>query len=335
MPPGPANEGFSRQMNEIQLHRIDLNLLVVFEVLMDERSVSLTARRLFKTPSAISHSLSRLREQTGDPLMVMVAGRMEPSPYALRLIEDVRPILQSVRRAMQRDATFDPTSSHRMFRVAMPIVPALVARATAKVQDLAPDVGIDWLQFGERTYADVAAESIDLVLHSADTPLPEGLSGQVLPTQARYTYARSGHPALENWTQQAWIDWPHIIVGSTHGTPETVAERIAKLGVERRIGARVTDYAHIGPLLAETNMLANQVAVMLADDLDHYNLRILRPPMDLPDFTFRWVWKTRLTSDPGSQWFRTILMNCFDDLVTETARCVERFGVIEPVRTGD
>lgn len=320
-------------MNEVQLHRIDLNLLVVFEVLMDERSVSLAARRLFKTPSAISHSLSRLREQMGDPLMVMVAGRMEPSPCALRLIEDVRPILQSVRRAMQRDDSFDPTASHRMFRVAMPVVPALVARASARIQELAPDVGIDWLQFGERTYADVAAESIDLVLHSADTPLPEGLSSQVLPTLTRYTYARSGHPALESWTQQAWIDWPHVIFGSTHGTPATVAERIAKLGVDRRIGVRVPDYAHIGPLLAETNMLANQVAVMLADDLDRYNLRILRPPMELPDFTFRWVWNTRLTTEPGSQWFRTILMTCFDDLVTESARRVERIGVIEPVST--
>jgi DNA-binding transcriptional LysR family regulator len=322
-------------MNEVQLHRIDLNLLVVFEVLMDERSVSLAARRLFKTPSAISHSLSRLREQTGDPLMVMVAGRMEPSPYAFRLIEDVRPILQSVRRAMQRDDSFDPTASHRMFRVAMPVVPALVPRATARVQELAPDVGIDWLQFGERTYADVAAESIDLVLHSSDTPLPEGLSGKVMPTLTRYTYARSGHPALENWTQQAWIDWPHVLVGSTHGTPETVSERIAKLGVERRIGARVTDYAHIAPLLAATNMLTNQVAVMLADDLDRYDIHILRPPMSLPDFTFRWVWNTRLTADPGSQWFRAILMTCLDDLITETERRVKRIGVVEPVMGDD
>ena len=57
--------------------------------------------------------------------------------------------------------------------------------------------------------------------------------------------------------------------------------------------------------------------------------------MELPDFTFRWVWNTRLTTDPGSQWFRTILMTCFDDLVTETAQRVERIGVVEPVRTGD
>ena len=67
-------------MNDIELHRVDLNLLVVFEVLMDERSVSLTARRLFKTPSAISHSLSRLREQTGDPLMVMRPAGWSPAP---------------------------------------------------------------------------------------------------------------------------------------------------------------------------------------------------------------------------------------------------------------
>ena len=318
-------------MKEIQLHRVDLNLLVVFEVLMDEQSVSLAARRLFKTPSAISHALSRLRDQTGDPLMVNVAGRMQPSPYALRLIEDVRPILQSVRRAMQREDAFDPTSSHRMFRVAMPVVPELVTRATARIQQMAPDVGIDWLHFGEGTYAEVAAETLDLVLHSADTPLPEGLSEQKLPPLIRYVYARSGHPALENWTKRAWIDWPHIIVGSSHGTPETVAERVAKLGVERRIGARVPDFAHIAPLVACTDMLANQVALMLAVDLDRLGLRILMPPVDLPNFTFRWAWNTRLTSDPANRWFRTVMMECLDELVDETEARVQRIGVVRPV----
>jgi DNA-binding transcriptional LysR family regulator len=319
-------------MKEIQLHRVDLNLLVVFEVLMTEQSVSLAAQRLFKTPSAISHSLSRLRDQTGDPLMVNVAGRMQPSPYALRLIEDVRPILRSVRRAMQREDAFDPTISHRMLRVSMPVVPALVTRATARIHKLAPDVGIDWVPFGERTYADLASEALDLVLHSADTPLPEGLSGQSEPPLTRYVYARSDHPALENWTRQAWIDWPHVIVGSSHGTPETVAERIAKLGVDRRIGARVTDFSQIAPLLAGTNMLANQVAVVLADDLDTFRLRILMAPMDLPNFTFRWAWNTRLTNDPGSRWFRSVLMECLDELVDETEARVQRIGVIQPVK---
>ncbi|MFQ5624755.1 MAG: LysR family transcriptional regulator, partial [Paracoccaceae bacterium] len=81
----------SCMMNEVQLHRLDLNLLVTFEALMDARSVSLAARKLGKTPSAVSHALARLRDQVGDPLLVKVGGKMRPSPFALTLIEDVRP----------------------------------------------------------------------------------------------------------------------------------------------------------------------------------------------------------------------------------------------------
>lgn len=66
-------------MKEIQLHRIDLNLLVVFEALMVEGSVAAAADNLGKTPSAISHALARLREQVGDPLLVRSAGACSPA----------------------------------------------------------------------------------------------------------------------------------------------------------------------------------------------------------------------------------------------------------------
>ena len=68
-------------MKEIQLHRIDLNLLVVFEALMVEGSVAGAAVKLNKTPSAVSHALARLRDQVGDPLLVKVGGRMQASPF--------------------------------------------------------------------------------------------------------------------------------------------------------------------------------------------------------------------------------------------------------------
>jgi len=74
-------------MNEIDLRRFDLNLLVVFDVLMIERSVTRAAERLGRTQSAVSHSLSRLREQFGDPLLVKGGLRMQPTAFALDLIE--------------------------------------------------------------------------------------------------------------------------------------------------------------------------------------------------------------------------------------------------------
>ena len=86
-------------MNEIDLRHFDLNLLVVFDVLMTERSVTRAAERLGRTQSAVSHSLSRLREQFGDPLLSKGGARMQPTALALDLIEQARPMLGGTERA--------------------------------------------------------------------------------------------------------------------------------------------------------------------------------------------------------------------------------------------
>ena len=74
-------------MNKIDLTRVDLNLLTIFEVLMEERQVSRAAERLGRTQPALSHALARLRQQLGDPLLIRVGGTMKPSPLALVLAE--------------------------------------------------------------------------------------------------------------------------------------------------------------------------------------------------------------------------------------------------------
>ena len=89
-------------MNEIDLRRFDLNLLIVFEVLMTERSVSRAAERLGRTQSAVSHSLSRLRSQLGDPLLIKGGVRMQPTAVALDLIEQTRPMLRESSACFRR-----------------------------------------------------------------------------------------------------------------------------------------------------------------------------------------------------------------------------------------
>ena len=130
-------------MKEIDLRRIDLNLLLVFEVLMAERSVTRAAERLARTQSAVSHSLARLREQLDDPLLVKRAGRMVPSPYALQLADEVRAILRTIERVLAPAAAFDPSRSSRVFRIAAPdfaltLFPALLRRA----RSLAPQAAV-------------------------------------------------------------------------------------------------------------------------------------------------------------------------------------------------
>ena len=97
-------------MNEIDLRRFDLNLLAVFEVLMRERSVTRAAERLGRTQSAVSHSLSRLRDQLGDPLLIKGGRRMEPTAFALEFIEQVRPLLRGIERVLSPRQQFEPAT---------------------------------------------------------------------------------------------------------------------------------------------------------------------------------------------------------------------------------
>ncbi len=294
------------------LHRLDLNLLVTFEALMDEGSVAKAAERLNKTPSAVSHALARLREQVGDPLMVKVGGKMQPSPFAESLIEDVRPILRSIQRVVTPPKPFDPATSTRTFRIAVPAITALIAEVFARINEAAPGVALEWVNLGPHLYDAVANEEIDLALLGADKPLPEGLMEQVMPTLQRYTYMRAGHPAAQTWNKQDWLDWPHVMVGMSNAARQTVEDRVARDGMERRIGAHLPEFSGVAPLLARTNMLGTTVPLFMTDDMKTYGLIAKRPPVDLPDITFRFFWSARLSQDPGDKWLRSIVIDAYN-----------------------
>ncbi len=305
-------------MSDIQLHRLDLNLLVTFEVLMDEGSVAKAADRLGKTPSAVSHALARLRGQVGDPLMVKMNGRMQPSPFAMHLIEDIRPILRSIQRVISPPQPFDPATSSRAFRIAVPAIPGLINAVFARLADEAPGVAIEWVGLGPYLYTAVADEQVDLAFLGADKPLPEGLMEHVLPPLKRYTFMRQDHPALRDWGREAWLRWPHVVVGMSGAGRQTVEDFLGRDGMERRIGARIPDFSGVGPLLAVSHMLATNIRPFLGADVKTYGLVARKPPVDLPDITCRFFWSARLAADPGNAWLRRIVMGAYDLLCAQT-----------------
>lgn len=316
-------------MNEIQLRRLDLNLLIAFKVLVEEQSVMHAAERLGRTPSAVSHALGRLRQQLDDPLLVKVGGKMNPSPRALLLYEDIVPILRDIERVVQPPKPFDPTTTTRTFRLAVPAVSALTTEVTARVHQAAPNVSLDWRPPSLDTYHQVVDEEIDIAMHVANQALPDGVAEQLLPPLPRFVFARSGHPALADWSLEAWLKWPHVMVGIPNSPRGGVGDSIVRIGHERRIGARVQLHADIPPILAGTDMLANQIVLALLNDIDRYGLKILMPPVQLPDLTFRLFWNARMASDPGNCWIRTIVSESFETVVNEAERKLSVAEVIE------
>jgi LysR family transcriptional regulator, mexEF-oprN operon transcriptional activator len=187
-------------MNEIDLRRFDLNLLVVFDVLMTERSVTRAAERLGRTQSAVSHSLSRLREQFGDPLLIKGGARMQPTALALALIEQARPMLGGIARVLSPQHIFDPTTSSRIFRLAAPdFMLTLFADLLTRLRAEAQSVSVEWTAPREPTLLDVAEGLIDVAIVPAELRWPSGVTGEAVGALGWRCFGRKGHAAFRDW----------------------------------------------------------------------------------------------------------------------------------------
>jgi DNA-binding transcriptional LysR family regulator len=302
-------------MNEIDLRRLDLNLLVTFEVLMSEGSVTRAAARLARTQSAVSHALARLREQVGDPLLVKTGNGMAPSPFAQRLVEQVRPILRDIQRIVAPPEPFEPASSKRVFRLAIAdFVPTLLPRVIEEVQRSAPGVSVHWLAPSTETVAAVADAQLDLALVTSSVALPEGVQRRAAGELQWVSFARKGHPALRNWGASAWARWPHIQVQLGERALGAVDIAATRHGLQRTIGASVPSFAQVPALLARTDLLATMTPLVMDGAMRHHGLRALEPPLAIEPTSFSFVWSFRLENDPGSRWLRTLVMSAYAEL---------------------
>lgn len=298
-------------MNEIQLHRIDLNLLVVFEALMVEGSVAGAAAKLNKTPSAVSHALARLRDQVGDPLMVKVGGRMQASPFALQLIDDVRPILTSIKRVLQLPEPFDPASSDRVFRVASPIAGRFQARVVNTLQQNAPGTRIEWLSAPREVYGAVSEGMIDIAHLGGERSLPDGLKEAEVPPMSFVSFVRDGHPCVENWGAGAWTRYPHLQVAIGNEVRSPVDDAARAGGPTRHVGALISEFAGVGPLIAASDLIATLPTLVMAWDMERYHLRPMPPVTQTPTFRTRLFWSARAAKDPALVWLRELVMDAY------------------------
>lgn len=308
-------------MSEIDLRRIDLNLLVMLDVLMTERSASRAAARLGRTQSAVSHALSRLRQQLGDPLLVKVAGGMQPTPFALRLIEQVRPLLSGLRRALSPSRPFTPATSRRTFRLALPdlalgLFPALLALARKQ----APGVALEWLAYREGALQDVAEGRLDFALAPAALRLPEGIDCEPIGALRWACFGRERHPAFRNWGRKAWSRWPHAVVGVGDSIRNPVDAAAAAARIGRTVGARVPSFAAVAPLIAASDLLATLPSVVMIDSRQRFGI-VSRPvPFPVEPMPHVVLWNARVSNDAEIAWLRGLLRTAIEAIFTASER---------------
>ncbi|MEZ4237474.1 MAG: LysR family transcriptional regulator, partial [Myxococcota bacterium] len=242
------------------LQRVDLNLLVTFDVLARTGSVTRAAQHLGVTQSAVSHALRRLRAELDDPLLVRAGGGMALTARAEALQVPLRAALVAVGRALA-PARFDPATARRHFRLTSPdlfdllVLPALVARVAAE----APGVDLTVVPRPPPYDAALDAGELDLAVVPvgvlAEEPGPALVRRTVLGGTYR-CYLRRAHPALERPLDlDAYVALPHLLVSPTGAGAGLVDRLLAGVGRQRRVALRVPTFAVAAQVAARTDLV--------------------------------------------------------------------------------
>jgi DNA-binding transcriptional LysR family regulator len=287
------------------LRRLDLNLLVTLDVLLEELNVTRAAERLNFSQPSVSVHLAKLREVLGDPLLLPGPRGMRPTARAQALREPLREALEALERAVAPESPFDPAAAQHTWRIAATdygestiALPALRAmRAAAPhtrlaIVELVPPRIVKAAEQGE----------IDLAFHIT-SDAPESLRQRVLFKERYVLAGRAGHPRLKRRpSMKQFCELEHVMVSPDGGGFRGVTdEALAHAGLARRVVLSVPHFLFVMSALAQTDLVA-----MLPWRLvrDNPALRTVEAPVDVPGYEMCMLWHERVHRDPAHQWLR-------------------------------
>lgn len=283
----------------------DLNLLVTLDVLLTEGSVARAARRLRLSPSAMSRALARLRETTGDPLLVRAGRGLVPTPRAVELRERAGRLVQEAQSVLRPADTLDLARLTRTFTLragdglAETIGPDLMARLGRE----APGVRLRFV---------VKADKDSTALRDGSVDLETGVVGKAMGPEVRALalfqdrfvgVACQGHPlSLGEMTPARYAAGRHILVSRRGLEKGPVDEALEALGLEREIATIVGGFSTALALARGSDLIATvpeRHTGSLRAGLDSFPL-----PVPMPAFNVSLLWHPRLDADTAHRWLR-------------------------------
>lgn len=287
------------------LRRIDLNLLVTLQALLDEQNVTRAAERLHLAQPTVSVQLAKLRQLFGDPLLLPGPRGMRSTARADALRAPLAEALAALQRALAPVQAFDPGQARLTWRVmasdfgettvVLPALPALRRAAPGvrlAVIGLVPAQMVPQSERGD----------IDLAIHIA-SEAPPGLHHRPL-FQERYVLAgRHDHPRLTRRpTLKQFCALDHVIVspdgGGFHGNTDTA---LAHVGARRNVVLSVPHFLFLRSVLLRTDLVAMMPSRLVAQDPA---LKAVEAPIDVPGFEMVMLWHERVHRDPAHRWLR-------------------------------
>jgi DNA-binding transcriptional LysR family regulator len=288
---------------------LDLNLLVVFDAVMQERNVTRAGHRLGLSQPAMSHALTRLRHTLKDELFIRTPDGMVPTPRAEQLALPVREALDGLQHSLE-PAQFNPSTARRNFQIAVDNYAAvvLVGPLAARIGKIAPEVALEFRPSGTLNIPDLLDRGeIDLAI-GPFAKQRERFSHQPLLQDEFVVVLRKNHPAatgralsIEKFAALAHLDFSSVGYAS-----DFIDRALAQRKLRRRIGLRA-------PFLSgeQTLLMSDMIATVrrrVAAEMVRARSLVVRPlPYPSPTIETTMIWLRRFDNQPAHCWLREIV----------------------------
>jgi len=298
-------------LNKTNLARIDLNLLVLFEAVLEERHVTRAASRLHVSPSAVSHGLGRLGRLLQDPLFLRQPRGVVPTERAKRLAAPIADILERARQVMSEAVGFDPATSRRRFVIGAPdgayavLLPPLLAelRRTAPGIDLAMRNLVGRF---ETALTELDERTLDVaILPLAD--IPARFATRRLYDEDFVLARRAGKGSTRRLTLAQYCAAPHLVVSVSGDPTGPVDAELARRKASRRVVLTVSNFMQALAIVGESDLVAALPRQFAARHAARYRVSLTEPPFPMLSAPLNAVIPEVATRDAGLAWLLGVL----------------------------
>ena len=302
-------------MSSIDLNSIDLNLLVAFESLFEEQSVTAAAERMHIGQSAMSYALKRLRILFEDELFIRSGREMQPTIKAKAVAPGISAALQQIRQTLQSNQQFDPATARQTFIIGSSDYASavIVPRLLEICQREAPGINLRLLSYEkDRVVTLLERQTVDVILGSSFQRLPPQIMQIPLMEERLVGVCRDGHPVIipeATVDLDTYISLSHALFTLRQDDIGVIDQALAQRGLQRRI-VFTTPYVLTLPKIVLSSDIIAAIPFHLAQCFTaEDSIRQFEIPLHMAPWHISMLGSKLSEQDPAAAWLRQTIQN--------------------------
>ncbi|MDB5847781.1 MAG: LysR family transcriptional regulator [Rhodoferax sp.] len=297
----------------MNLHDEDLNLLIVFEAMLETRSVSKASTRLGMSQPSMSHMLAKMRKSFDDPMFIRVKNDMQPTPRALAMASAVKQVLALARCEIFQRQDFNPAGATQTFTLCMTDVAetSYLPQIINAVRKQAPQTRLRTVSpIAEKLEEGLESGAVDLAIGYFPDLRNAGVFQQRLVRSSGFVCiagADNPHIGPEGMTPAAFARAPHVAVRTEGRSQEVIEQAMIRLGIARQVVVTVPHFLGLMSIIPQTDLIS-MIALDLAPAFERQEgIRIYPLPFPTPQVEVIQIWHKRYHKDSANQWLRGLV----------------------------